>query len=364
MSNRYSGPAAGADVLELLTQPRHQPSTPAPDQHIIQRLRTPDDSAEPFIIKPAAEWLQTDSPYVTEAPLFGPFWNRGEVCILFADTNVGKSILAVQIADALTKAQPIPGFDTTPRPETVLYFDFELTAPQFTQRYTSDLHGHYPFAPGFARLVFNPLAEGEDEFDSYTDYLNNAIEDVLTATGARFIIIDNITCLNSGTQSNVTAINLMKKLQQIKRLYGLSILVLAHTPKRNPSRPITHNCLQGSKMLINFADSAFAIGHSQSQTDVRYLKQIKQRSGRQLYGANRVCLCRIVKPGNFLHMEFLGHGPESDHLLHYTEHQRKATEDRVAQLHANGLSLRAIAAQTGISCATVFRLVRRLTRVG
>ena len=363
MTNRYSGPTPTPHELALLTQPQQAPITNK-EEHIIQILRTPDDSTEPFCMLPASEWLQTNSPYVTEACLFGPFWHRGEVCILFADTNVGKSILAVQIADALSKAKPIAGFDTSPRPETVLYFDFELTAPQFTQRYTSADHGPYNFAPGFARLVFNPLADGEDEFDTYTDYLNHAIEDVIEATGARFIIIDNITCLHSSTQSNVTAVNLMKKLQQIKRLYGLSILVLAHTPKRNPSLPITHNCLQGSKMLINFADSAFAIGHSQSQNDVRYLKQIKQRNGSQLYGANRVCLCRIVKPYNFLHVEFLGHGAETDHLLPYTEHKRKATEDRVAQLHANGLSLRAIAAQTGISSATVFRLLKRLNAAG
>lgn len=362
MTNRYSGPIPTPHELALLTQPQQAP-TPPEDQHIIQRLRTPDDSTEPFCMLPAAEWLQTDSPYFTEAPLFGHFWHRGEVCILFADTNVGKSILAVQIADSLSKAQPIPGFDTTPRPETVLYFDFELTAPQFTLRYTSADGSHYPFAPGFARLVFNPLAEGEDEFDSYTQYLNNAIQDVIEATGARVIIIDNITCLHSATHSNITAINLMKKLQQIKRLYGLSILVLAHTPKRNPSRPITHNHLQGSKMLINFADAAFAIGESQTQSGVRYLKQVKQRSGQLINGADSVCLCRIVKPHNFLHMEFLGTEPEADHLLAYTEYLRKATEDRVAQLHHNGDSIRAIATQTGMSIASIHRLINRLSRV-
>jgi hypothetical protein len=33
--------------------------------------------------------------------LFDEFWFEGEVCILFADTNVGKSILAVQIGDSI-----------------------------------------------------------------------------------------------------------------------------------------------------------------------------------------------------------------------------------------------------------------------
>jgi hypothetical protein len=43
-------------------------------------------------------------------------------------------------------------------------------------------------------------------------------------------------------------------------------------------RPLSANDLQGSKMLINFCDSAFAIGKSSNDKDLRYLKQIKQRS--------------------------------------------------------------------------------------
>jgi len=155
----------------------------------------------------------------------------------------------------------------------------------------------------------------------------------------------------------------MNNLQAIKRQYNLSILVLAHTPKRNPAKPISRNDLQGSKMLINFADSAFAIGESQTEAGLRYLKQIKQRSGNQLYGADNVRLCRIIKPYNFLHFDFTGQEPEARHLLHYTEQQRKITEDRILQLHSQGHSLRAISAETGMSFGMVFRTVKRLEKL-
>ena len=59
-----------------------------------------------------------------------------------------------------------------------------------------------------------------------------------------------------GTESAADAMPLMKKLVALKKRHDLSILLLAHTPKRalcNPS--LTRNDLQGSKMLINFADS-------------------------------------------------------------------------------------------------------------
>ncbi|MDB5029827.1 AAA family ATPase [Mucilaginibacter sp.] len=364
--NNYNTPAhssARPIEIELIRSMARKPLTTKQNNQLDELLRSPADSRDAFIMKPAADWLQTpnDSQDAT-ATLFGDFWYRGELCIMFADTNVGKSILAVQIGDSLSRGEPIPGFGAASKPEKVLYFDFELSAAQFRKRYSSDVYGNYNFGPGFTRLVFNPDADGARKFASYADYLNNAIENVLVTSGARILIIDNITCLRSGTEAAASAVNLMSKLQAIKHRYGLSILVLAHTPKRNPAKPISRNDLQGSKMLINFADSAFAIGESQTSAGMRYLKQIKQRSGSQVYGYDNVCLCRMIKPYNFLHFEFTTNDAETAHLLHYTEQHRKATEDRITQLHSQGHTLRAIATEMGISYVTVFRLVKRLNR--
>ncbi|HWZ36197.1 MAG TPA: AAA family ATPase, partial [Mucilaginibacter sp.] len=308
----YNKPAHYAErpmEIELIRSMAHRPLTDRENNKLNEFLRSPADSEGAFIIKPAGDWLQTanDMP-LADRMLFGDFWYQGELGIMFADTNVGKSILAVQIGDSLSRGEPIPGFTAARKPEKVLYFDFELSAAQFRQRYTSDTYGSHNFSADFIRLVFNPDADGARKFATYADYLNNAIENVLVSTRARILIIDNITCLRSGTEAAASAVSLMSKLQAIKHQYGLSILVLAHTPKRNPAKPISRNDLQGSKMLINFADSAFAIGESQTAAGIRYLKQIKQRSGNQIYGPENVCLCRVVKPYNFLHFEFEDYG--------------------------------------------------------
>jgi RecA-family ATPase len=349
--------------IELIRTMARRPLTQKENKTLNNYYREAAESNDAFIIKPATDWLQSASDVPDAvAMLFGDFWYRGELCIMFADTNVGKSILAVQIGDSLSRGKAIPGFDAALRPEKVLYFDFELSTAQFKKRYSDTMHGDYQFNPNFARLVFNPEANGAQKFASYADYLNNAIENVIITTGARILIIDNITCLRSGTEAAASAVSLMSKLQAIKHQYGLSILVLAHTPKRNPAKPISRNDLQGSKMLINFADSAFAIGESQTDTGLRYLKQIKQRSGNQVYGADNVRLCRIIKPYNFLHFDFTGREPEARHLLHYTEQHRRVTEDRVAQLHSQGLSIRTICAETALSFGSVCRMVKRLER--
>ncbi|WP_259067806.1 AAA family ATPase [Mucilaginibacter sp. X4EP1] len=322
----------------------------------------PPDPADAFIIKPASDWLQPGNNQQDDEMLFGEFWHEGELCILFADTNVGKSILAVQIGNSISRGEPIPGFSMKQQPENILYFDFELSTKQFEKRYTSAIHGCYRFAPNFYRLVFNPNATGMHKFASYADYINNALENCIITSKARIIIIDNITCLRSGTDSAASAISLMRNLQAIKNKYGLSVLVLAHTPKRNPVKPISRNDLQGSKMLLNFADSAFAIGESQTTNGRRYLKQIKQRSSGQVYHAANVCLCSILKPANFLQFEFNGYSTEAHHLMHYTEQYRQNTETRVLQLRSQGLSLRQIAAETRLSLPMVDRILKRLSK--
>ncbi len=52
-------------------------------------------------------------------------WHEGEVCCLFADSNLGKSIFAVQMADEIARDQ------------NVLYVDCELSDKQFQLRYDS-----------------------------------------------------------------------------------------------------------------------------------------------------------------------------------------------------------------------------------
>ncbi|MFD0749476.1 helix-turn-helix domain-containing protein [Mucilaginibacter calamicampi] len=156
----------------------------------------------------------------------------------------------------------------------------------------------------------------------------------------------------------------MRNLQAIKNRYQLSILVLAHTPKRNQARPITRNDLQGSKMLLNFADSAFAIGESQTTAGTRYLKQIKQRSGRQYYGQENVSLCSIVKQGSFLKFDFNGFDNEAAHLQHYNQQQRRDMEERILLLHKQGHSVRTISAQTNVYYTSVHRLIRKFEKDG
>ncbi|MES2109355.1 MAG: AAA family ATPase, partial [Bacteroidota bacterium] len=291
-------------------------------------------------------------------------WMQNDLCIMFADTNVGKSILAVQLADSISRGLPIPGFGLTAEPAPVLYFDFELSDYQFRARYSSAETGKYPFTAGFHRATLNDYSPKQRRFKTFEQFISNEIENALLACKAKTLIIDNISCLRYGTHNTAGALNLMQYLQGIKRTYKISILVLAHTPKRNPTKPITRNDLQGSKMLINLADSAFAIGESRQQPGLKYLKQIKQRGAPETHGADNVCLGLIARTGSFMHFTFAGHSHESDHLAPQTEQYRRSTEQRIAELHSQNHSVRKIAAQLGLAPTTIFRALKKLEQCG
>ena len=85
----------------------------------------------------------------------------------------------------------------------------------------------------------------------------------------------------------------MKRLKELKIKHNLSILALAHTPKRNLIYPITKNDLAGSKHLSNFADSIFAIGESCKDKSLRYLKQLKARATEVIYDSENIIVSEI-----------------------------------------------------------------------
>jgi RecA-family ATPase len=311
-----------------------------------------DENKGLFTVKPANKWLEQAKNRPTPKMLFGQLWFENELCILFSDTNLGKSILAVQIANSISKGETINGFTLEADRQPVLYFDFELSDKQFEARYSDNFTNHYPFDSHFIRVEINQNSEIPTETDFET-YLNQSLERTVSDTNAKIVIIDNLTYLRSGTETAKDALPLMKHLKALKSKYNLSILVLAHTPKRDLSKPITRNDLQGSKMLINFCDSSFAIGESFTDKHLRYIKQIKQRNCELVYDTDNVAVCEIVKPYNFLHFEFVDYATEKAHLRVLSEKDKELRKEEAAELKEQGKSNREIARQLGVSEGSV-----------
>lgn len=285
----------------------------------------------------ASKWIEEAKHRPIPMMLFDEFWFEGELCILFAENGVGKSLLAVQIANSISLGCPIAGFKLQAAQQPVLYYDFELTDKQFEGRYSINYQNHYNFNNDLIRAEIDPDNTDYEEqgFDSFEDYLSHELEQDIIETSIRVIIIDNITYLKTETEKAKDALPLMKRLIDLKKKYKLSLLILAHTPKRDLSQPITRNHLQGSKHLSNLTDSIFTIGESQADSKTRYLKQIKARSSEVQYDGSNVIECRVHQPYNFVLFEFTGFGTESYHLKAKSGTDKSELENNITEILAN-----------------------------
>ncbi|MES2266497.1 MAG: AAA family ATPase [Bacteroidota bacterium] len=347
-----------AVIEQLRAEIRGVPYRPAKKKKPEPVPPDPEESRYLFHVATGNRWMELGEREPVPKMLFGELWHQGELCILFADTNVGKSVLAVQIGNSIAEGRRIAHFVLHTKPATVLYIDFELGVTQFYTRYTH-ARNSYNFTDKFVRAQFTPntgLPGGDSNND---DHLINAIEYRIQQLKATVLIIDNISCLRGGTENAQVALSLMKNLKALKNDYNLSILVLAHTPKRrNLGLPLSADDLHGSKLLINFADSAFALGTSATDPQLRYLKQIKQRNTAQIYGEDNVCLCRITKSANFLQMQFEGQSHEYLHLRTRMTNQL-VLAPKIAQLSAAGYTQRQISTELGIAVGLVNKLMAK-----
>ena len=312
-----------------------------------------------FIIKTANEWIEEAKNRPTPKMIFDQFWYEGEVSILFADTNLGKSILAVQIGNSVSKGIPIKGFESETIKQKILYFDFELSDKQFQNRYSINFENSYSFDDDFLRVQINAETTSNSSL-SEEEMIIKSLEESIIETNAKIIIIDNLTYLKNETEKARNASPLMKLLRALKNKYDLSILILAHTPKRDQSKLISKNDLQGSKMIINFCDSCFAIGESQKDSKLRYLKQIKVRQSEFKFDTNNVALCQIDKPLNFLGFEFLDFSSEREHLKEITDRDINQRNSQILELHSQGLPNTKIAEMIGLTEGRVRGILKKI----
>lgn len=300
-----------------------------------------------FTIKTVNRTIREAAQRPNPQELWLTLWYEGEVCCLFADSNLGKSIYAVQIANYIAESY---------KGQRVLYFDFELSDKQFQLRYSDDAGKLHDFPENLFRVEINKEAlEGAD----FEESIINNIEQAALQAKAKVLIIDNLTYLCIASEKGDAAGALMLKLMALKRKHGFSLLVLAHTPKRDMGNPITPNDLAGSRKLYNFFDSVFAIGKSAKDSNLRYIKQLKVRYGNYTYDADNVIVATIEKIGTFLQFIQQGYATEREHLKEPSEKEKANTNEQVIALHRQGKTVREIEAITGVSKSTVSRITNK-----
>ena len=291
-------------------------------------------------IKSANDWIEDSIKMPDPKTFFNGLIVQYENTVIFAASNVGKSILAMQIAEHIAWT------------EKILYLDLELSSKQFQMRYTDATTGEiHMFPSNFQRAEIDPeYIVGLDLEQEILDSIEEA-----AMQGTTFFIIDNITFICNDSEKGATAGNFMMKLIRLKKKYGLTTIVIAHTPKRRSWEPITQNDLAGSAKLMNFFDAGIALARSAKDNNLRYLKQVKVRTGEYNYGADNVIIYDISKDNGCLKFELQGYAKEDDHLKNRDSGDDYDEIIGILKLQRDGKTVREIAEILDMSKSSVQR---------
>ena len=141
-------------------------------------------------VKPANDWIVDSLNSPDPKTFFHDLIVQYENTVIFAASNVGKSILAIQIAEHIA------------RTEKILYIDLELSSKQFQMRYTDTSTGEvHIFPSNFIRAEIDPeLIMGADLEQEILDSIEEA-----ALQGISYFVVDNLTFICNDSEKGAIA---------------------------------------------------------------------------------------------------------------------------------------------------------------
>ena len=303
-----------------------------------------------FIIKDIEELRKEDHPMPPK--FFLNYWHRGEISILGGDPNVGKSFLINDLCVGIYRGISFWGEPITEVRGRCFVVDLEMSDSMFGNRIKGAPEGLFY---GITRISIS-LDNGD--LDLSVEKLTAKLVEILkNYDGDKCVFIDNLTDLIGRRSKEKTAIELINRLRPLAERYNTSFLLVAHTIKRNPGKPITTNDICGSKAIIDAVDSVFVICESIKGEGICYVKHLKARFTSRYKEVAELEL--IEQP--YLHFSLRDWNYEAEHLPARRDRARKYSESEiieVVRLHTDGFSTREIQDKTGVSKSTVARIIK------
>lgn len=244
---------------------------------------------------------------IERVQLVGNLIHSGETCVLYSQTDAGKTTFAMQVGLDIAggnESKLIPGASAG-IPQLVYYYDTELRDVDLQHRYK----GRANFFPdNFIRL-------SNWHFTTLDELADDISEKVARTEADCTIIIDNIT--QGGETHNARAVNnFYNRLDNLKsdclgKGRYITIIIVTHTSKSNSMySPIEFRDMSGSSALYNFANSVIVLGMTCLGEDTRMIKALKGKfSGK----TGDVMIVKFVE-NPYLHFEYVCTKPECEVL--------------------------------------------------
>jgi KaiC/GvpD/RAD55 family RecA-like ATPase len=323
-----------------------------------------------FIVKRTSEFIEDAKHLPRPKWLIENIIREGQIVVLFGDSGVFKSVLARQMALQIAGVSTGFPLDTHASASTVLYVDVELTSRQIRDRYAIEVQTPdgkieekvFPYPSNFYDAQLDCVFEGDDDIDSVISDLKKAV----SATRSTVLVIDNLTFLGDDLSKGDEAAKVLKRLKKMSNEMGISILVVAHTNKRNVYETLEANELTGSAKIKHAVDAQIGVAKSYTEDSTVYLKQFKVRHDPSVWGTDVFKMRLSQHETGAL---FASDGELDDEANHIKKrvHEGQAAElknqrdEHIKNLKKMGLGThKQLAAAFGVSDKTIQRITKGL----
>ena len=193
-------------------------------------------------------------------------------------TNVGKSVFSLQLSTCIAMGVPFMTFNI-PRPRKVMHVQFELKDEGFARLIKVTSQTILEQCPVEAhRFEENCVFLSSGQRDLFTDKYD-AIEANLRHTDVDVLVIDNLnTSVGVDVSKNEMAMEVLRKLINLKQKYNLAIIMVSHHKKIDIPAPIDISQMLGGSAYTNSLDFICQLANTKRADGVKVMKITKVRA--------------------------------------------------------------------------------------
>lgn len=198
-------------------------------------------------------------------------------------SNVGKSILALQFAMSVAMGVPFLTFNV-PSPRKVLLVQFEMMDAHMKTRVDKCMAGMLAQYPNkMALLKENLLITSMENIKIFTDQYK-AIEGNLMSGDFDVCVVDNLYS-SSGTQlhKNDALTQLMSRIDELRKEYQCAFMMISHHKKLEEKRPLEHSMVYGGSYFVNFLDNLIQVANTGRHNQLKVFKITKIRTENEFH---------------------------------------------------------------------------------
>lgn len=285
--------------------------------------------------------------------VFGHFIHKGNIGLLFGESNAGKSVLAYEMGLHYLSSNPTLeneqlGCGGTNSKRMVIYYDFEMNLSQVHNRYMGCV-GKMDGCESFILPDTSSIQSAKELLHDLRSKINRRFDSLC--------VIDNITKLDGFSSERMVRFIISEMKQLVKAFPNVTILMLTHIRNKKKYSSIELGDVKGVKVIASLVDAVFALGNSRMDEGVTYVKHLKSRDSKKY---DYVARFDLVMNG-YLQLQFISWDEEELHVNGLSSNKAAVstvTNDKVLRLLDMNYTVQQIAKTLRISMNRVMKIIK------